>query len=726
MFVEGNDGKILKKQKNAIKLVASTIFTHNSEISYNIIATQPHQEDYMNKFSTSLIILAITIFCLLPLNQSFAELSLNSSKTKESKHSPKLSQNLAQLIEAISNSAVTREDNQNYHISNLSNPLLQVDDNGHVEVHIHCNQVSNENLKQLQSIGLIVEDMNDKHKIVHGWIPYQNLEQASEMGFVAKVALPDYAQTKVGPITTEGDSVLDSDDVRDILGFDGTGVTIGVISDGVDGLGFSQATGELPGFVNVGSNANGGNEGTAMLEIIHDIAPGASLAFHTAFPTSVQFLNAIDFFISIDADIIVDDIGFLRQPYFQDGELAQAAQAATELGIAFFSAAGNDANRHYQAFYLDDGGLDPDDDLHNFGAAAGEGNDVGLTMEIPGGGTAAIFLQWSDPFSASSNDYDLYAVDSFTGEILNPAGQGIDFQDGNDDPSEFVIVDNPGFGSLLVDIIINKFSGTAQTLELQFNLDGSLLEYNVPEDAIFGHPAAPGVIATAAFDWMTPNTIESFSSRGPVSIISPSDADISSRAAISELRQKPELSGPDGVSTSASGFETFFGTSAAAPHAAAVGALVLEALNSQASQSGIDPSIATRNVQAIETALTSTAVDLGQPGFDTTSGFGRINAFAAVQSVLAAGPSPTPSPTATSTPTPTASAAPTPTGQPTASPNSQPPGNNNGDSGGGCSLQGPIAGKMINAAVLNLIVLFIPALVFGASIMIKRRKDKKI
>lgn len=651
----------------------------------------------MKKFSTYLIIFAVSIFCLLPFSQSFAELSLDSTKIKESKHNPKLNQSLASMADAISNAETTNRGSQNYQMSNLSNPVLHVDDDGNVEVHIYCNEVSNDNLEQLLSLGLIVVDMNEKHKIVHGWLPYENLEKAADMGFVVKVALPDYAQSRVGSVTTEGDSVLGSDDVRNILGFDGTGVTIGVISDGVDGLGLSQAMGELPGFVNVGSNANGGNEGTAMLEIIHDIAPGANLAFHTAFPTTVQFLNAIDFFISIGADIIVDDIGFLRQPYFQDGELAQAAQAATELGIAFFSAAGNDATRHYQAFYIDDGALDPDDDLHNFGAAAGEGDDVTLTMEIPGGGTAAIFLQWSDPFGLSSNDYDLFVVDSFTGEVLNPAGQGVDFQDGDDDPSEFVIIDNPGFGSLFVGIIISKFSGTPQTLELHFNLDGTLTEYNVPQDAIFGHPAAPGVIATAAFDWMTPNTIESFSSRGPVSIISPSDADLSTRAAISELRQKPELSAPDGVSTSTAGFETFFGTSAAAPHAAAVAALVLEAIEFTQNNS---TEASTRNVQSIKNALTSTAVDLNQPGFDTTSGFGRIDAFAAVNSVL--------------------------NGQVVPPPPGGGGGDNNNDGGGGCSLQGPFESTMTHSSILNLIVLFIPALVFGASIMIKRRKDKKI
>ena len=670
----------------------------------------------MNRFSINTVILAITIFCLLPLNQSLAELSLNSSKTKELNGSSKVNSSLKGLSNKISNMAVTRGDAESTRLSSLSTPLIKVDDNGNVQVYLYCNEVSDSNLEELLSIGLIVEEVNEDLKLIQGWLPYENLEEAAEAGFVVKVAPPSYAHTRAGSLTTQGDAVLGSDDVRNILGFDGTGVKIGVISDGVDSLAMSQATGDLPGFVDVGSNANGGDEGTAMLEIIHDIAPGADLAFYTAFPTSMNFLNAITFFMNNGVDIIVDDVGFLTQPYFQDGELAQAAQNAVDNGIIFVSAAGNDAQRHYQAFYIDDGGLDPDDDLHNFGAAAGGSSDVGMTYEIPGGGLAAFFLQWSDPFGSSSNDYDLFIVDSFSGDILD---SGTNPQDGNDDPFEFAIVENDGFDSLLVEIIILKFSGTPQTLEIHFNLDGDLTEFNVPGDAIFGHPAAPGVLATAAFDWMTPNTIESFSSQGPVSIISPSNAVLSSttttNVAISEQRDKPELSAPDGVSTTVPGFTTFFGTSAAVPHAAAVAALVLEAIEFTESNATLgDPTIAKRQVVEVKNALTSTAVDLGQPGFDNISGFGRINAFAAVQSVLAAGPTPTPTPSAT--PGPTASPTSTPT----------PASTGDGSSGGGCSLQGPMAGNMLNAAILNLVVLFIPALVFGASIMIKRRSIKRI
>jgi len=653
----------------------------------------------MNKLSLAFFIIAFTIICpLLSIDSSAVE-SFKSMKSKGLNGSPKLNSSLKGIINEMSQMGVTRGDNQSTSFSDLSSPLLKVDNNGNVEVFLYCNEVSDGNLEKLLDLGLIVEAVNEDLKIIQGWLSYENLEAAAEMGFVVKVTPPSYAHTRVGSVTTQGDAVIGADEARDSFGVDGSGIKICVISDGVDGISFSQVTGDLPGFIEVG-NSGGGDEGTAILEIIYDIAPGADLAFHTAFPSSLQFLDAIDFFTDINCDIIIDDIGYLGEPYFQDGAVAQKAQDAVDSGIIFVSAAGNDAQRHYQAPYVDDGGFDPTLDLHDFGVAAGGSSDLGMTYEIPGGGIAAFFLEWSDLFGFSSNDYDLIIVDTLTGDILNPPGQGQGEQTGTQDPFEFVIVDNTGFSSRFVDIIISKFSGTAQTLEINFNLDGFPIEYNVPQDSIFGHPAASGVLAVAAFDWMTPDIIEPFSSQGPVSIISPSEASLSQRAAISELRAKPDISGPDGISTTVPGFVTFFGTSAAAPHVAGVAALVLQALESLESTSSADPTIASRQVLEVTTALTSTAVDLGQAGFDNISGFGRINAFAAVQSVLAAGPTPTPTPTPTATP---------------------PENGDNSDGGGGCSLQGPVTNDRKSAKILNILILFIPALVVGMN-LVRRRK----
>jgi len=152
-----------------------------------------------------------------------------------------------------------------------------------------------------------------------------------------------------------------------------------------------------------------------------------------------------------------------------------------------------------------------------------------------------------------------------------------------------------------------------------FCLGGASQEYEVPQGSIFGHPAVPEVVAVGAMDVLDPglNDVEDFSSRGPARVTFPS----------SRVRPKPDLVAFDGVSISnAGGFPLcppycdFFGTSAAAPHSAAVAALLL-------SKNGL------LFPADVRTALTQSAVDIGPAGFDDVSGFGRIKAEAAAQLV---------------------------------------------------------------------------------------------
>jgi subtilisin family serine protease len=137
----------------------------------------------------------------------------------------------------------------------------------------------------------------------------------------------------------------------------------------------------------------------------------------------------------------------------------------------------------------------------------------------------------------------------------------------------------------------------------------------MPQDSLIGHAAVEEVLSTAAASAATPDTIESFSSRGPATIYFPSP----------ESRQVPNITGVDGVETKTGQLghfvNPFYGTSAAAPHVAAIAALVWDA----------DPALTSPDVF---TAITSTAVDLGTAGWDGTWGFGRVDAYAAVESVF--------------------------------------------------------------------------------------------
>src|SRR5262249_38948752 len=164
------------------------------------------------------------------------------------------------------------------------------------------------------------------------------------------------ALTNTGPVTSAGDLTHGAASARSGFQVDGTGVTIGVLSDGVDNLGASILNGNLPHGVTVLPNqAGSGDEGTAMLEIIADIAPNAQLFFATANPTITQFAANIAALRAAGCDIIVDDVSYLTESPFQDGQtvasafnggaVIQAVKDAAASGALYFSSAGNSGRR---------------------------------------------------------------------------------------------------------------------------------------------------------------------------------------------------------------------------------------------------------------------------------------------------------------------------------------------------------------------------------------------
>ena len=332
---------------------------------------------------------------------------------------------------------------------------------------------------------------------------------------------------------------------------------------------------------------------------------------------SVNYL-ASQAFGGAGADIIVDDLGFFDQPFFEDGPIAQAVENVASTGTIYVSAAGNSGQKHYEGNYAVG-----TDFFHNYG-----GGDITMSVTVAGGGTMRIFMQWNDPFGASGIDYNLYACTPGSTPLAVLTG-GVCFfsavvQDGNDDPFEALFVTNVATIPGNLDIFIDGFYASAfRRLEMHVIGLITVNQHSVPEGSIFGHAAVPGAIAVGAIDAFDPGNddIESFSSRGPVDIFFPSF----------ESRAKPDVAAIDGVSvTGAGGFpSTFFGTSAAAPHVAGVAALVLEAVR-QATP-GISKGDAATSVRS---TILNTAVDLGVFGPDSIFGAGRVDALAAVDEAL--------------------------------------------------------------------------------------------
>jgi subtilisin family serine protease len=481
--------------------------------------------------------------------------------------------------------------------------IVQRAADGRVRVYVRVDDPAA--IDALRAGGLDVESVAPAGDLVQGLVAPGRLAALAELPAVRSIRPPLRARVRVGSATTEGDAAARADQAR-AEGFDGTGVTVGVISDGIDSLAQAQASGDL-GAVGVPPGCAAGtgtpleDEGTAILEIVHDLAPGAGLLFATGFPSGLAFVDAVDCLRSAGAQVIVDDLGFFDEPFFADGPVAQAAAAATAAGVSFHSAAGNDGDLFYEATFVPGAG-----GRHDFG-----GGDTADDIGVRAGDDLLCVLQWDDPFGAAADDYDLVLRDT-NGTILDSSTTP---QTGTQDPLEFVEWTNGSSAARTVRLEIVRVSGAVRRLKL-FCLGAGTLQYVTPTGSVFGHPAVPGVVAVGAIDVTTPGLgfVEPYGSRGPATIAFPG----------AESRPKPDLCGFDGVSISNAGgfpqcppFCRFFGTSAAAPHTAAVAALLLQK----------NPFLVPSTVQAI---LRATAVDVGAAGVDDAAGHGRLDALAAL------------------------------------------------------------------------------------------------
>ena len=159
-----------------------------------------------------------------------------------------------------------------------------------------------------------------------------------------ELAVPAVRHT--GSVDSEGDTTHRAITARPHFLVDGTGIRVGVLSDSVDFMAQAVATGDLPSDVLVlpGQAGTGAGEGTAMLEIVNDLAPGAKLAFATAMNSEASFAQNIIDLQGAGCDIIVDDVGYADESPFQDGIAAQAVNTVTARGALYFSAAGNEGS----------------------------------------------------------------------------------------------------------------------------------------------------------------------------------------------------------------------------------------------------------------------------------------------------------------------------------------------------------------------------------------------
>jgi subtilisin-like proprotein convertase family protein len=502
-------------------------------------------------------------------------------------------------------------------------PVLTIGSDGKLMVDID-GAVGPALLNSVRNGGGVVINSFPRYHTVRALVSLELAETLAARPEVVALRPADLAITHVGALPFEGDIAHRADTARQVFGANGQGIKIGVLSDSVDYLTLVTSAGQLPSItVLPGQSGFGNGEGTAMLEIVHALAPDSELYFATASAGMASFAQNIRDLAAAGCRIIVDDVSYFRESPFQDGLISQAVADVSSAGTLFFSSAGNWGSQDKGTSSTWEGDYQPGGvftnglpgELHDFGGALY--NEV-----LPGGGFYRLDLFWSDPLGASTNDYDVYVFDSSD----NLVRSSTNLQQGNADPYEVIPSLDPGNR-----IVILKASGESRHLflttgrgRLAITTGGSVRGHNASGAANAFSVAATRVDSPPVpFTVGMTNLVEYFSGDGPRRIffdrdgnaLTPGDYLTSGGVVL----QKPDFTAADGVSTTVPGFSRFLGTSAAAPHAAAIASLLWSS----------DPSLTPDDIRSI---LVGSALDIEQPGFDRNSGAGVLDALEAVSS----------------------------------------------------------------------------------------------
>jgi streptogramin lyase len=454
---------------------------------------------------------------------------------------------------------------------------------------------------------------------------------------------------RCGSVRSEAYTVEHADQAQNHDFVDGTGQTVGILSDSFGDDSANVASGDLPGPgnpcgrytpVKVLQDESGSNEGRAMAQLVHDVAPGAALDFATADDGMTAFASNIAALKAAGASTIVDDVTYFAEPFFQDGPIAVAANAATSDGKTnYFSAAGNDnvivGGQNVGSYEAAKFRPTPcpaaviafsgEKKCHDFDPSPGVSN--GDTITIAPESELDINFQYAEPWYGVTDDFDVFLVDTTTGEVV---GDSADDNLTTQQPSELAFAFNASDSPENVEVVIGRHSGQGRP-RIKFSIIGSegidAVQFSTSSGpdvigpTIYGHNGAASVTSMAAAPAADTTTPETYSSRGPVTMVyGPVDGTTpASPLPRVERLLKPDLTAADCVSTSMVQFSTFCGTSAAAPDAAAVAALMKQR-NPRAS------------AKLVVNKMKATATPMAN-GSPQSTGAGFVNAAAAVSAV---------------------------------------------------------------------------------------------
>jgi hypothetical protein len=631
-----------------------------------------------------------------------------------------------------------------------SNPLLHVR-TGKVGIDMYANDPA-ALLNDLKALGAtnIVSD----GPLVSAQVPVSalaKLAQSDSLKFGNPVMAATMADVR-GKVVSQGVRSLKLDTrIGPDAALDGTGVTIGVMSDSFQCNPAAFAAGaptstkaqdiassDLPANTTVLSNGGcpGTDEGRAMAQLAHDVAPGSAIKFHTAFDSYTDFALGMLRLNNAGSKIIVDDVIYFAENMFSDGIAAQAADATVTGspfnvgGATYFSSAGNQARQSYEAPYHEVAiGSPASGNLNGSGNPAvlrvqdfGNGDTVQKVHVSPGGFVIFSF-QWDQPFLSSTTfahlldgktpaqaaalakgatgDLDLLIYDE-NGILLPlcPPGvsKGITCQlagarNIGGDAVDLTLLYNGSQKGVSNNYYLRiiRAGGTApqHVKWVSFVEAGSMavLTHDTKSGTAFGHANAANVIGvgassfylTGAFDAdfsamakdtpgeCVPACLNDFSSAGNIPAYL--DKYGNPNPASAQTRFTPWLTGPDGGNTTfffsdsnfddddgdgcnspfgtfitpclanvATEWPNFFGTSASAPHTAAVAALMLQkngaltAAQIRDLMKNASADMTKREVAVDPSAANSTFSPI-DTGYDFDSGWGFLDGAQAIASV---------------------------------------------------------------------------------------------
>ena len=331
-------------------------------------------------------------------------------------------------------------------------------------------------------------------------------------------------------------------------GIDGAGIKIGIVDGGFRGYRERQASGDLPANLVTqdycGAGAFDGPDaeehGAAVAEIVHKMAPAASL-YLVCVSSVVGLGQGEQWLKSQGVQIVNMSAGFFNSsrgdgsggPGTPDAIVADA-QAS---GILWVNSAGNYAEQHWSGTFVDTNG----DDVMDYTPS-----DEGNSFYMPAGASICVFLKWDD-WPASAQDYDLYLVRSSTATVV---AASTNLQTGSQQPTEALCYENTTGLSQDFLIAIGRYKATTAPRFDLFVDQPAELQYLTSATSLADPATSPSAMAVAANCWQS-DSVEPFSSRGPTI----------------DGRTKPDITGPDQVSTATFGpfagcsnFEGFAGT----------------------------------------------------------------------------------------------------------------------------------------------------------------------